>query len=110
RRGEWCAPPRAASAAAAGQRRHGERGQAHLQASVMISTPRAPQGRTLAELERCSQLAGTRLVGGGGERVVVDVTQDSRRVAPGALFVARGGQASDWRLLIADALDNVAAS
>lgn len=76
----------------------------------MISTPRAPQGRTLAELERCSQLAGTRLVGGGGERVVVDVTQDSRRVAPGALFVARGGQASDGRRFIADALDQGAAA
>src|SRR5690606_40160134 len=46
----------------------------------------------------------------GGERVVVDVTQDSRRVAPGALFVARGGQASDGRRFIADALDQGAAA
>ncbi len=71
----------------------------------MISSPRAPRGRTLAELEQCSKLAGARLVGGGGERVVVDVTQDSRRVTPGALFVARGGQTSDGRRFVADALD-----
>lgn len=70
----------------------------------MTTAVRAQRGRTLGELERCSRDAGARLVGGPAERVVVDVVQDSRKVTPGALFVARSGGSSDGRRFVADAL------
>src|SRR5690606_23887749 len=85
------------SGAAAGiHRRQGLLREALLQASVMTSPQPLQQGRTLAELEQLLRSAGARLLGAAETRAlrVTDVVQDSRRVTPGALFVARAGTAT----------------
>jgi UDP-N-acetylmuramoyl-L-alanyl-D-glutamate--2,6-diaminopimelate ligase len=67
---------------------------------------------TLAELEVELAAAGARLVVGEANRDarVLDVTQDSRRVKQGALFVARRGAKSDGTKFAGDALANGAAA
>lgn len=62
----------------------------------MTSPQPLQQGRTLAELEQLLRSAGARLLGAAETRAlrVTDVVQDSRRVTPGALFVARAGTAT----------------
>ena len=51
-------------------------------------------------------IAGTdlTLVNGSGEVEILDLTDDSRRVTPGALFLARPGPKTDGRQFIQDAL------
>jgi UDP-N-acetylmuramyl tripeptide synthase len=44
------------------------------------------------------------IAGGPADLDVIDVVEDSRQVAPGALFVARKGAVSDGRRFIADAV------
>ncbi len=61
---------------------------------------------TLAQLEAALADVGARLVGGklAFDTLVLDVTQDSRLVRPGSLFVARRGQRTDGTKLAGDAL------
>ncbi len=67
---------------------------------------------TLAELEIELAAAGVRLVAGEAERDarVLDVTQDSRHVKPGSLFVARRGAKSDGTKFASEALAKGAAA
>ncbi len=59
---------------------------------------------TLSQLEK--ELSGTHArVRGDGNVALVDVTQDSRRIRPGALFVARRGKVVDGTALVPEALD-----
>lgn len=71
----------------------------------MTSSATSPMGCTLGELERWLVDAGVRFVGDAQGKAlrVVDVTQDSRQVQPGALFVARQGKAVDGRRFADDA-------
>lgn len=68
-----------------------------------------PGGLQLAELTRVlHELAPT--LSGDARVVVTDVEQDSRRVQPGALFVARSGARSDGVRFVADAVAQGAAA
>lgn len=71
----------------------------------MTSSATPPEGCTLGELERWLGDAGVRLVGGPGASTlrVVDVTQDSRQVESGTLFVARRGESVDGGRFAEDA-------
>jgi UDP-N-acetylmuramoyl-L-alanyl-D-glutamate--2,6-diaminopimelate ligase len=62
------------------------------------------EGVTLDEL--CSELAEfAPKLSAGGDVVVTDVEQDSRRVAPGALFVARAGASRNGLWFVDGALE-----
>lgn len=60
----------------------------------------------LHELMACLTLAGIRIVvhGDKGKVRVCDVTEDSRTVVPGSLFVARAGLRADGRRFVGDAV------
>ncbi len=49
--------------------------------------------------------AGLRVVRGAADRRFEEITEDSRLVTPGCLFIARGGAKSDGRQFIAEALE-----
>lgn len=72
----------------------------------MTQSSSPAEGCTLGELQRWLGEAGARLVGdaGAGALRIVDVTQDSRQVVPGALFVVRVGRSTDGRRFVDDAL------
>ena len=62
-------------------------------------------GTGLALAELVDELSGFRpRLGGRADVYVQGVCQDSRRVAPGDLFVARGGDTADGSVFVADAL------
>lgn len=69
-------------------------------------TEALPSGTTGARLaDVVHEVPGAVLVdGAGGDLIVTGVHQDSRRVTPGDLFVARAGEKSDGEAFIGDAI------
>ncbi|MBX3198663.1 MAG: UDP-N-acetylmuramoyl-L-alanyl-D-glutamate--2,6-diaminopimelate ligase [Labilithrix sp.] len=74
----------------------------------LLAEARPSEGMTLIDLAR--ELPGKASVEGGATAVVRGVQHDSRRVAPGDLFVVREGQTHDGRAFVAAAIARGAAA
>ena len=74
----------------------------------LLAEARPSEGMTLIDLAR--ELPGKASVEGGATAVVCGVQHDSRRVAPGDLFVVREGQTHDGRAFVAAAIARGAAA
>jgi UDP-N-acetylmuramoyl-L-alanyl-D-glutamate--2,6-diaminopimelate ligase len=61
-------------------------------------------------LDIVHEVPGSLLVSGSGDRVITGVHQDSRKIAPGDLFVARAGEKANGEAFIEDAIRRGAAA